>query len=417
MRKTTIVSLRSAFTLVELLVVIAIIGILIGLLLPAVQSAREAARRMQCANKLKQLALAIHTHADANAGDVPPALSDPYSGWVPSSASSLGRWSATIALLPYIEQSALYDIFTYGKITKEDGTEWNIYQSDPAREDTYTSVRYPREIGAIEGGARHPHATHLDALVCPSNGSLAKAPNWTGYANYRFNQGDNPSQHNPNSGNGSNGVPHQTNNATGVRGPFGYRISYPLSAVADGLSNTLCMSERVVGGWAEGNNPSVKFNVAFYTSRSLGGFSNSGAPISVNNRTVCYNTAAGGVYNVNASGQGLNFNTATRYDDFQWGWLWAGGSWYHMGFCTVFAPNSPSCYYSETSLNSLMSATSNHPGGVNVSLMDGSVRFVSDSIDSGTGTKFDNIQYPSGPSPFGVWGALGSRDGGEFVSF
>jgi prepilin-type processing-associated H-X9-DG protein len=175
------------------------------------------------------------------------------------------------------------------------------------------------------------------------------------------------------------------------------------------------MSERVVGGWDDGNNPSIKFNVAVYSDRARGGFGAAPPPAGMVDRTVCYNTAAGGMYIVNASGVGTNF-VLNRYDQFQWGWLWAGGSWYHMGFCTVFAPNSPSCYYSQTSWNSLMSVTSNHTGGVNASLLDGSVRFVSDNIDSGTGIKFDNVSIPSGPSPFGIWGGLGSRNGGEAVS-
>jgi hypothetical protein len=88
-----------------------------------------------------------------------------------------------------------------------------------------------------------------------------------------------------------------------------------------------------------------------------------------------------------------------------------------MGFCTVYAPNSPSCYYSETSWNSLMSATSYHISGVNASLLDGSVRFVSDNVDSGTGIAHSDPSVPTGPSPFGIWGNLGARNGGGTVSF
>ena len=96
MTKKTTHSLRSAFTLVELLVVIAIIGMLIGLLLPAVQSAREAARRMQCSNSLKQIGLAIHNFNSTRDGVVPMCVKE-------------YNWTWTVLLLPYMEQQAAYD--------------------------------------------------------------------------------------------------------------------------------------------------------------------------------------------------------------------------------------------------------------------------------------------------------------------
>src|SRR6188474_2683919 len=96
------VSLRRAFTLVELLVVIAIIGVLVALLLPAVQAAREAARRMSCSNNLKQLSLALHNYEDTHK-TLPPAGID----------SNQMSW--TVLLLPYMEQKPLYDQFNFNK--------------------------------------------------------------------------------------------------------------------------------------------------------------------------------------------------------------------------------------------------------------------------------------------------------------
>ncbi len=104
---------RSGFTLVELLVVIAIIGILIALLLPAVQAAREAARRSQCTNNLKQLALGVHNYADAN-GCFPSGF---ISNLPPPGNTELSLWTWGALVLPYVEQKALQDALQVGKLT------------------------------------------------------------------------------------------------------------------------------------------------------------------------------------------------------------------------------------------------------------------------------------------------------------
>src|SRR5580692_3580228 len=102
---------RRGFTLIELLVVIAIIAVLIALLLPAVQSAREAARRMQCTNNLKQLALALHNYISAT-NAAPPGVvnTTTYPGTAPpGSLATWTAWSAQSLLLPYVEQGPLYN--------------------------------------------------------------------------------------------------------------------------------------------------------------------------------------------------------------------------------------------------------------------------------------------------------------------
>lgn len=85
-------------------------------------------------------------------------------------------------------------------------------------------------------------------------------------------------------------------------------------------------------------------------------------------------------------------------------------------FCTVIGPNGPSCHYGLDGNEHMGAASSRHPGGVNVSMADGSVRFISETIDTGNASA-DDVPFPGGrPSPWGVWGALGSRAGGESVS-
>src|SRR5262249_20820430 len=118
---------RSAFTLIELLVVIAIIGVLIGLLLPAVQKVRDAAARMQCQSQLKQLALACHNHHDAAqglpAGQVRKSTN-------PTDVAYFGPWdgevyeSYLVALSPYVEQDALYRLYRQGKDSGQDLDKW-----------------------------------------------------------------------------------------------------------------------------------------------------------------------------------------------------------------------------------------------------------------------------------------------------
>ncbi len=123
------------FTLVELLVVIAIIGVLVSLLLPAVQAAREAARRMQCSNNLKQFALACHNYHDV--WKVFPLITAPQWGYVPDvpSGNPQGRyWSWGAAVLPFVEQQPLYDII-------KPGESYNIYVTSPG---PYVGLGLPR---------------------------------------------------------------------------------------------------------------------------------------------------------------------------------------------------------------------------------------------------------------------------------
>ncbi len=355
----------AAFTLVELLVVIAIIGILIALLLPAVQAAREAGRRLQCANKLKQLTLGVHNYLDGMKA-FPAGLAGPYGNL---NKVNPGRWSGLIALLPYVEQSALYDRFMSENVYY---MNWNAHS-----------------ITAAEGGKNNPRATQWDALVCPSNSPGGKPDDHPGFTCYRFNYGDNPGRYDSN---------------TDVRGPFGYLTWYSPGAVSDGMSNTLSFSEKAVDDFGA-DSTNVKTQAATYVDAATGGFS--GGYLS--DRTRCVASASGKQYKFGSSGISNGFG-------YKFGWQWCGGHWYHIGFTTTLPPNSPSCYNRAPNYNAMFAATGLHTGGVNVTLLDGSGTFVSETVDCGSGEDskaFPDPSAASGKSPFGVWGVYGSRNGGE----
>ncbi|MCL2744961.1 MAG: DUF1559 domain-containing protein, partial [Planctomycetaceae bacterium] len=191
-----------AFTLVELLVVIAIIGVLIALLLPAVQAAREAARRMSCTNKLKQLALSMHNYHDVHQALVPSCHGNAWChvGTVGSAslASSVSdRWSGFPSIFPFMELNAQFDAL---KVLR--------FGTAP-------------EAGSIgSGNFGTVRATAIPAFLCPSSTIINTQPQeWTTRTNYRFCEGDN-AQHSSLNLNPSS-PPYRTTPDANHRGAFG----------------------------------------------------------------------------------------------------------------------------------------------------------------------------------------------------
>jgi len=353
---------NSAFTLVELLVVIAIIGILIALLLPAVQAAREAARRMDCSNKLKQIGLALHTHHDTR--KTFPAGSDSLEGRY--TANTVG---ASVHLMPYMEQSALFDqIYNWDEtdIPRGTGAPWNV-----------TAVC----------------EADLACLLCPADGSKVKTSpgdarfgdRLVGPYNYVFSLGDGLwAQGNPDA---AGGAPNVTS-----RGMF-YRDAKSIAMASDGTSSTVAVSECLIPTQYQGQQ--VGINVAMVNG--IWGGTAHGIP---------GNCLTGIIYE---SGN-KTFAASQKTSSFRgllvtMGWLDASG------FTTLTPPNSPLCQYG-TSWNDwgVFPPASRHTNGVNVTMLDGSVQFISNTIDC---RDMSALAVKSGPSPYGVWGALGSPNGGE----
>ncbi len=369
---------HNGFTLVELLVVIAIIGILIGLLLPAVQAAREAARKMQCSNNMKQLALAcLNYHDAAKTSYVAGAFS------VKSGDGEYKRVSGLVALCPYIEQTALYDQIVADSYN-------GAFNSDSPSE-SYLK-------------------TFVSAFACPSDGET-DGSDGQARSNYRFCYGDFPI-HMSNMAGATCGAlgASKTNICNACRGVFAPQQWMGVKAVTDGATNTIMFSERCICS----EEDDVREGIAT---------ANTGLP--ANYLNTVYELTKGAVTPVDAC---MALADKKTYVDgvspaAYSGKRWADGAAVYTGFMTILPPNAPSCLSDATDCGGgLISASSNHHGGVNCAMADGSVRFISDTIDyTSTGGNADpKIGYNSfteyGKSYHGVWGALGTKAANDSAS-
>ncbi|MGL4943403.1 MAG: DUF1559 domain-containing protein [Thermoguttaceae bacterium] len=356
----------NGFTLVELLVVIAIIGVLVALLLPAVQAAREAARRMQCTNNIKQLALGIHNHHDVLQKF--PIGGDDYNGKF-SAYASVGT---LVYLMPFIEMQAQYD------------TIQSVAQNKPAF--TYGGPWDIPEVQAWKG---------ISAVLCPSNGEKSvKNPGWFP-SNYVYSMGDSGwTQHSTNTADAHNMLGRMMFPYSNPRD--GIIVTKTFSDCVDGTSNTAAVSECLTPSQHGGND--VRSNVAIYTGIWQG--TAHGVPGNCSKTSL--GVTNGRTFTATASDQNWRGELALT------GWLTANN------FTTTTPPNWPICSYNtgggQHDRWGVFPPASNHSGGVNLGLMDGSVRFISDTINCGD---LNKVAVKSGPSPYGVWGALGSPSGGE----
>jgi prepilin-type processing-associated H-X9-DG protein len=354
--------------LVELLVVIAIIGILVGLLLPAVQAAREAARRMQCSNAVKQLSLSLHNYESAYKR-FPPRKGGTSTGFngTARNNSNGNRLSAFVALLPFFEQTAMYNLIQAGDPT---GT---IYNSNIAGGPSIA----PGGPAAWGGWAAWNVAPGV--LQCPSDGAPFNAPAATNVNSYAMSVGDTI----------TNAL-----NSTNTRGVFSASLGVKMGEISDGTSNTVVFSERLRANFGLSASAANQFENQI-------GMATSVANITTSPR-ICLAQSNGRYYNAGVTVKG------------RFGTLWTDGQAERVAFNTVLPPNAPACTDDANgnadSVNVIIPASSRHTGGVNAGFGDGSVRFISQSIDTGN-TSLPNPT--SGASPYGVWGALGSKSGGD----
>ncbi len=316
---------RTGFTLVELLVVIAIIGILIALLLPAVQAAREAARRSQCSNNLKQLGLALQNYHDAF-GKFPPAYCRSRLGNVfagdPANGNGYAQWGWGAMILPFIEQQAMHDQLNVGRIH----LEYTALNTPALLRTAIASFRCPSDTGPnlnTGRGLGRPAANEADSAL----GSYAGAhTSWSTRIEQTI-----------------------TNNEQDEKGVFIEDQGTNMRDITDGTSNSIAVGERRWQFKATSTDPA--FDGTIQTSRSALIFG-------INNRN-----------NDNRRGDQVGIGRAKLNMD---------------AYPSLVNPTDPREWV-------MQAFSSMHPGGAQFVFADGSVHFVSETIEFGPDTDGDQV--------------------------
>jgi prepilin-type N-terminal cleavage/methylation domain-containing protein/prepilin-type processing-associated H-X9-DG protein len=365
---------RRGFTLIELLVVIAIIGVLIALLLPAVQSAREAARRAQCVNNLKQITLALHNYESANGSLMPGFCWQYYADALVYSDAA----GPLVRMAPYFEQSPLANAMNF---------------SIPMYYAANTTVC----------------GTGMSMLWCPSDGSIVGL-------RITFAGGTLDGES-------------LTGTYSSYSGSMGMWTYLPIGTGVDQQQMGLMNGLFQYIGMPVGVNPFVLGGVPLRNTGSVAPVTLASVTDGMSN-TIAFSEHAHGLFSrtstTNQSGQPIV--------DFEfWNW-WVSGNYGDTMFSTFFPMNPQkrlqTGYYYNQGDDVVLSASSFHPGGCNFAFLDGSVRFLKESIDSWPlDAGADGLLIPRGwsrddrgtfvPGPrakIGVYQALSSRSGGEAIS-
>lgn len=365
---------RAGFTLIELLVVISIIAVLAALILPAIQNAREAARRAECLNNMKQVSTAFQTYATANKGRLPylvtdPSLSTTVRVQADGAAGTYVGANWCIQLLPYLEQVGLYDRMTrdpnpIATTTASGGPNDPSFLAQDINLKVFTCPDDPNNgsggILSFVANAGYTTQDYWDVLVASAGTGDLNSVHFATLYDWSFN------------GHGTlNADDNEVTRATGIlwqqQGSGGYRAS--IDSVRDGTSNTIVLSENInATGWATAAIDSMSFVVPFLNASA--------------SHEVADGTAANG-FGPNATGEK---NIALEYSSI----LFAGTSLAQARINSDLAAAGEGNRPRPSSL---------HPSVVNVFFMDGHGDSLSDSIDDS------------------VWARLVSSSGERFGQF
>ncbi len=370
--------LRSGFTLIELLVVIALIGILIALLLPAVQAAREAANRVDCTNNLKQMGIAIHNYHEV-IGAFPSVIRFRESdAIVRCNNDGQDRLHGAFSLmLPFLEQQNMYDSINFVFAAGQSGGE------NPER-----------QYGVLPGMQQMTGlGQFVDTFICPSDsqrtqdsGSTADRLSPYTPGSYAMNFGTTDTLRSwfgcpPSSPNGPFPIMIPSD------GAFSWDTRVTLPDIRDGTSNTIFIGES--SRFVDDREPFFNFwqRPSWYSSRA-------------GKRTTRFVGIGTTAPRLNAGLRSPDTPVACTQQVHQ-----IAGYW-----CKDWLANPATLESGQFGFRS------QHPGGANFLFGDGSVRFLNDSIDTGNYHRIPVTEWPAVGDP-GVYRKLSTRDGGEIISF
>lgn len=353
--------IRAAFTLVELLVVIAIIGILVGMLFPAIQAVREAARRTSCSNNMRQIGLAVANYESALSrfpvNQVGPGVSNGSGGF------TTGYYSWMVPLLPYVEQDNVHNMLNLS-INNGDGDDFKISASHPnaaAVNSVINTFLCPSDTPSFDNAAVLGSAN-------PAPSSYVANAGWPSYATGYTGERSTPGRF--------NGVIALQNPSSPVAWHSGGKIRH--SDIRDGTTNVAMISERLI----QSGNSAAAIN---------------GSDSRILSRHILerYETLG------EIDDQMVNSHSHV-FESAHVGRSWASGCpLVAPTYMHVKTPNTLIGHYNSSMSEGdfVVTPSSQHSGGVNLVMVDGSTHFVSDSIDRE------------------VWWAIGSRDDGRIAQF